>query len=122
MKVDVFLKPCPFPEDNVFFRRFRSSFQTGFQVVIRRDDEGGFAVCPEGLRSNFSDQKLERFKNKKYRIRIHLTILYASIIYIKLHLCICLLCCGSGSGAFLTHGYDIRDPEEVFSGSGILDP
>jgi hypothetical protein len=111
MKVDVFLKPCPFPEDNVFFRRFRSSFQTGFQVVIRRDDEGGFAVCPEGLRSNFSDQKLERF-----------TILYASIIYIKLHLCICLLCCGSGSGAFLTHGYGIRDPEEVFSGSGILDP
>jgi hypothetical protein len=70
MKVDVFLKSCPFPEDNVFFRRFRSSFQTGFQVVIRRDDEGRFAVCPEGLRSNFSDQKLERLKNKKYRIRI----------------------------------------------------
>ncbi len=69
MKVDVFLKSCSFPEDNVFFRWFRSSFQAGFQVVIRRDDEGRFAVCPEGLRSNFSDQKLERLKNKKYRIR-----------------------------------------------------
>ena len=38
-------------------------------MVIRRDDEGRFAVCPEGLRSNFSDQKLDRLKNKKYPIR-----------------------------------------------------